>query len=88
MHQKITVEDHRRCGAVLHLSTAPLKPEVHAVPLLYNIENDPGEKYDLASEYTEIVAELTREFEKQKTAFTLPPSEIEKVLPPAKNGSN
>ncbi|QHV94737.1 sulfatase family protein [Spirosoma endbachense] len=64
-----------------HASYSPAAPDVHATPLLYNIDNDPSEKYDLAKDYPEIVADLTKEYEKQKTSFTLPPSEIEKVLP-------
>lgn len=66
---------------ITHPSYSPVAPETHATPLLYNIENDPGEKYDIAKDHPEIVAELTKEYEKQKAAFTLPPSEIEKVLP-------
>nr|WP_295924898.1 sulfatase [uncultured Dyadobacter sp.] len=73
---------------VTHASYSPVAPETHTVPLLYNIENDPSEKYDLAKQNPEIVAELTAEFEKQKKAFPIPPSEIEKVLPAAKSGSN
>jgi arylsulfatase A len=64
-----------------HASYSPAAPDVHATPLLYNIDNDPSEKYDLAKDYPDIVADLTKEYEKQKTSFTLPPSEIEKVLP-------
>lgn len=73
---------------VTHASYSPVAPETHTVPLLYNIENDPGEKYDLAKQNPEIVGELTVEFEKQKKAFIIPPSEIEKILPAAKSGSN
>ncbi|QDK79281.1 sulfatase [Spirosoma sp. KCTC 42546] len=64
-----------------HPSYSPVAPEIHTTPLLYNIDNDPSEKYDLAKDHPDIVAELTKEYEKQKAAFVLPPSEIEKVLP-------
>lgn len=70
---------------VTHASYSPVAPETHAVPLLYNIENDPSERYDLAKDYPDVVADLTKEFEKQKNAFVLPPSEIEKVLPAKKD---
>lgn len=50
----------------LHLQTAPgyagnrvqEKFEKHDPPLLYNLANDPGEKFDLASQHAEVVAKL------------------------------
>lgn len=69
---------------VTHASYSPEAPKVLEAPLLYNIENDPSEKYDLAKRSPEIVKELTALFEQQKASITPPPSEIEKVLPAAK----
>lgn len=66
---------------ITHASYSPVAPATHAVPLLYNIENDPSEKYDIAKTHPDIVKELTALFEKQKSSITPPPSEIEKVLP-------
>ena len=34
--------------------------EEHATPVLYHLDQDPSEKYDVAAFYPEIVAELTR----------------------------
>jgi arylsulfatase A-like enzyme len=41
-------------------------PEKHDPPLLFNLEQDPGERFDQAKEHPEVVAELTKEFEKAK----------------------
>jgi arylsulfatase A len=35
-------------------------------PLLYQLENDPGERFDVAAEHPEIVADILREIEKHK----------------------
>lgn len=69
---------------VTHKGYSPLPPEVLTVPLLYNLENDPSEKYDLAKEFPTIVEELTKEFEKQRALFVPPVSEIDKIIPDSK----
>lgn len=66
---------------ITHASYSPAAPEVLSIPLLYDIENDPSEKYDLAKRHPDIVKELTELFEKQKASIIPPPSEIEKILP-------
>lgn len=42
----------------------------HNPPLLYNIEVDPSEKYNIAEEHELIVKDLTALFQQQKQAFT------------------
>ena len=46
----------------VHLKTQPgygqAKAEVREKPLLFNLEQDPSEKYDLAAEHPEVVADL------------------------------
>lgn len=66
---------------ITHASYSLTPPLVLKTPLLYNIENDPSEKYDVAKDHPDIVADLTKEFDKQKGLFALPPSEIDKPLP-------
>lgn len=66
---------------ITHASYSPVAPEIHSTPLLYDIENDPSEKYDLAKRHPDVVKELTELFEKQKASIIPPPSEIEKILP-------
>jgi len=56
------------------------KPVVHDTPLLYNIENDPSEKYDLAAKYPEIVKELKALYDHQIATVKPVESEINKTL--------
>ena len=37
------------------------KPEKHDPPLLYNVEQDPGEKFDVAKEHPEVIANIRAE---------------------------
>lgn len=57
---------------------------VHNTPLLFNIENDPSEKYDVSKKYPEIVAEITKLYKLQIANIIPVPSEINKVLPVSK----
>ena len=44
----------------------PGPPEKHDPPLLFQVQNDPGEKFDIASAHPEVLAGLLREVEKHK----------------------
>jgi arylsulfatase A-like enzyme len=46
------------------------KPEHHQPPLLFNVHEDPSERFDLAAEHPDIVAELTKIFEQHKATVT------------------
>ena len=50
---------------------------VHEPPLLYHLEHDPSEQYDLAAAHPEIVADLIAEAEKHKAGVDAPPSQLE-----------
>jgi arylsulfatase A len=42
-------------------------------PLLYNLDNDPAEKYEIGAKNTEILADLTKEFQQQESKkFNVP----------------
>lgn len=56
------------------------KPVVHDTPLLYNIENDPSEKYDMAAKYPEIIKELKALYDHQIATVKPAESEINKTL--------
>jgi arylsulfatase A-like enzyme len=45
---------------------APAIPLSHPPPFLYQIENDPSERFDVSSQYPEVLADLLREAEQHK----------------------
>ena len=45
------------------------KPHKHDPPALYNLEHDPSEKYDIAKDHPDVVAELTKLAEAHKQAM-------------------
>jgi arylsulfatase A len=40
---------------------SPAGPEKHDPPLLFQVENDPGEKIDVAAEHSEVIADILPE---------------------------
>ena len=44
-------------------------PQKHDVPLLFNLANDPGERFDLAREHPDVIAEIQREVEKYRASL-------------------
>jgi arylsulfatase A-like enzyme len=42
------------------------KPEKHDPPVLYNVEQDPGEKFDIAAQHPDVIADITAEVEKHR----------------------
>jgi arylsulfatase A len=42
------------------------KPEKHDPPILYNVEQDPGEKFDIAAQHPDILADLQHEADKHR----------------------
>jgi arylsulfatase len=52
----------------------------HDPPLLYNLEKDPSEKYDVSKDHPEIIAMLKMEFEKHKAEVRGVPSHLEARL--------
>ena len=41
----------------------------HTPPLLYHLENDPSEKYDISREHPDVIADLRREAERHKATL-------------------
>ncbi len=66
-----------------HASYSKEKPVIHDIPLLYNIEADPSEKYNVAKQYPEKIEELKSEYLKQKAVVAAPP-EFDKIITTAK----
>lgn len=50
----------------------------HKNPLLFNVDHDPGEYYDHASEFPEIIDQINLIVEKHKKSVVLLPSELDK----------
>jgi arylsulfatase len=48
------------------IGEAPATPFTHPPPFLFQVENDPSERFDVASEHPDVVADLLREVEKHK----------------------
>jgi arylsulfatase A len=55
-------------------------PVTHETPLLYNLDQDPAEKYDLASKHPEVVAELRRLAEAHKQGVPPVENQLDKRL--------
>jgi arylsulfatase A len=53
-----------------HDGYSKAKPEQHNPPLLYNVSVDPSEKFDIAAQHPQIVAELTSIFERHRATVT------------------
>lgn len=57
---------------ITHPSYSKEAPMPHDPPLLYNMDEDPSEKYDIAKQHAAIVGDLTKEYEKQKAVKAAP----------------
>jgi len=68
-----------------HFETQPSysgqRAVVHDPPLLYNIEADPSEKYEVGSRHPDIVEEMKLLYKRQIETVIPAPSEINKYLP-------
>ncbi len=53
------------------------KPDVHDVPLLYNLEHDPSEKYDVAKGHPEVIADIRKLVAEHEAGLEAPPSQLE-----------
>ncbi len=69
-----------------HLVSVPENPygakhgiTEHEQPLLFQLEHDPSEKYDISAQYPEVVAELKREIEKHRATVKHVESQLDKV---------
>jgi arylsulfatase A-like enzyme len=51
---------------ITYTGYSPDAPQKHDPPLLFQLENDPGEKFDVAAEHPEVVADIQREVAKHQ----------------------
>ena len=53
------------------------QPEKHDPPLLFNLESDPSEKYDLAQDHAEVIANIRKLVSEHEAGLEAPPSQLE-----------
>jgi arylsulfatase A len=53
------------------------QPEKHDPPLLFNLEIDPGENYNVAAKHSEVLAEISALVEKHKAGMKPAPTQLE-----------
>ena len=56
----------------------------HETPLLFHVERDPSERFDVAADHAEVVAELQQRAEEFEASFEPPPSQLEARLAKSK----
>jgi len=56
------------------------KPVKHDPPLLFHLEHDPSERFDVAAEHPDIVADLLKEIEKHRATVKPVPSQLEIMI--------
>ncbi len=57
------------------------KPEAHEPPLLFNLNIDPGETFNVATNHPTVVADLLKEIEAHRATATPAKSQLEEVEP-------
>ncbi len=52
-------------------------PETHDPPLLFHLENDPSERFNLADKHSDVVAKIREMAAQHSASFTPPPSQLD-----------
>ncbi|MEA3212585.1 MAG: arylsulfatase [Chthoniobacter sp.] len=62
------------------------KPEPHDPPLLFDVQADPGESFDVAAQHPDVLGELATAVEKHRATLQPAPTQLEAIVtaPPAK----
>jgi len=60
-------------------------PEAHDPPLLFHLEHDPSEQFDVAKDHPDVIADIRREMERHLAGLKAPPSQLE-IFPPGSEG--
>jgi len=56
------------------------KPAQHDPPLLFHLEHDPSEKFDVAEKHPDVVADLLKEMERHRATVKPVPSQLEIMI--------
>lgn len=81
----VDVFAYRKGGYKIHLATSRYAHRdvvEHDPPLLFNLLEDPSEKYDIAADHPDIVADLLADVSAHKSSFTPAPDQVSPVIPP------
>jgi hypothetical protein len=54
------------------------EPEMHDPPILYQLEHDPGEKWNLADKHPEVIEAIRREMEQHRAKLKPAESQLER----------
>ena len=52
------------------MATAKIRSKLHNPPLLFNLPEDPSERFDVAAEHADVVVELTKLFKEHCATVT------------------
>ncbi|GAB3921419.1 sulfatase family protein [Larkinella terrae] len=63
-----------------HPSYSPEAPTPHDPALLYNLEVDPGERYEIGSKHPDILEDLKKEFEKHRAGVVPVPPLLDAIV--------
>jgi len=69
-----------------NIYTAKAEIVVHEPPMLFNLATDPSEKYDLASEYPEIIERLRKVVSQHVETIKPVENQLEKLIDPGQEG--
>ena len=56
-------------------------PQTHDPPLLFHLDRDPSEKYDVSKDHPDVIADLKREVAEHQAHLEIAPSQLEFALP-------
>jgi len=67
-----------------HFITQPAygkgRKEEHDPPLLFHLGEDPGEKFNVADKYPEVIAEIRKLVQEHQANMQMPPSQLERLI--------
>jgi arylsulfatase A-like enzyme len=61
------------------------KPDAHEPPLLFDLNSDPGETFNVSTNHPAVVAELLKEIETHRATVVPVKSQLESLQPPTAN---
>ncbi|MEX2113752.1 MAG: hypothetical protein WD845_11240 [Pirellulales bacterium] len=53
------------------------EPELHEPPLLFHLEHDPSEQYDVSQDHPEVIAQIRQLVSQHQAELVAPPSQLE-----------